>query len=382
MITFNTPAEPYNNLPMLPPQKVVESQRVLKAVISASRALSHLNGLGQSIPNQTILINSVVMQEAKDSSEIENIVTTNDELYQAISIDDINLTPAVKEVIGYREALWHGYERIQNKQPFLTTNTFIELVKIINGHAEGIRKNPGTNIKNKTTGEVVYTPPVGEDRIRGLLTNLESFYAAQEDELDPLVRLAIGHYQFEAIHPFNDGNGRTGRILNILYLVQQGLLDMPILYLSRYIIQNKAEYYSLLRNVTERQDWEDWIVYILSAIENTALYTAEKLKLIKQSMEVTAETIKRSHPKMYSKDLLEILYEQPYTRINSLVDGGIASRRTSSEYLHKLEGIGVVRMMPVGRDKLFMNIRLFDILRGLEKKDVRPNQPDLFTNTT
>jgi Fic family protein len=378
---MNTPTQPYNNLPSLPPPGSIETQRVLKAVISASRALSHLNGLGQSIPNQTILINSVVMQEAKDSSEIENIVTTNDELYRAISIDDINLTPAVKEVIGYREALWYGFERMRGDQPFLTTNMYVELVKIINGHTEGIRQTPGTNIKNKHTDEVVYTPPVGESRIRDLLANLENFYTSKDSDLDPLVRLAIGHYQFEAIHPFNDGNGRTGRILNILYLVQQNLLDMPILYLSRYIIQNKAEYYALLRAVTERQDWEDWIVYMLTAIENTAVYTAEQLKLIKQSMDITASIIKRETPRMYSKDLLEVLYEQPYTRIGALVSNGIASRRTSSEYLHKLVDIGVLKLVPIGRDKLFLNTRLYDILRGLEKKDAQTNQPTLFTAT-
>jgi Fic family protein len=367
---MNTPSLPYNTLPSLPPPEQIESQKVLKAVILASRALSHLGGLAQSIPNQTILINFVVLQEAKDSSEIENIVTTNDELYQAIS-SEISPTPAVKEVIGYREALWHGFTRLQGEQPFLTTNMFTEIVQIINGHDADVRRTPGTNIKNKRTGEVVYTPPVGEALIRSLLANLESFYASTEYDLDPLVRLAVGHYQFEAIHPFSDGNGRTGRILNILYLTQQKLLDMPILYLSHYIIQNKSEYYRLLREVTENEQWEAWILFMLAAVELTAMYTADKLRHIKDAMDRTAEEIRRGAPKAYSKDLVEILYEQPYTRISNLVARDIASRRTSSEYLHSLVDIGVLKLVTIGRDKLFLNVRLWEILRGIENQEIK-----------
>jgi Fic family protein len=370
ILHMNTPSLPYNTLPSLPPPEQIESQKVLKAVILASRALSHLGGLAQSIPNQTILINFVVLQEAKDSSEIENIVTTNDELYQAIS-SEISPTPAVKEVIGYREALWHGFTRLQGEQPFLTTNMFTEIVQIINGHDADVRRTPGTNIKNKRTGEVVYTPPVGEALIRSLLANLESFYASTEYDLDPLVRLAVGHYQFEAIHPFSDGNGRTGRILNILYLTQQKLLDMPILYLSHYIIQNKSEYYRLLREVTENEQWEAWILFMLAAVELTAMYTADKLRHIKDAMDRTAEEIRRGAPKAYSKDLVEILYEQPYTRISNLVARDIASRRTSSEYLHSLVDIGVLKLVTIGRDKLFLNVRLWEILRGIENQEIK-----------
>ncbi len=374
-----SPTSPYNDLPTLPPAGFSESPQVLKAVISASRALALVTGLGKSIPNQTILINSVVLQEAKYSSEIENIVTTNDELYQALSTDDLNLNPAAKEVIGYREALWTGYLQLADR-PFLDTNLFIKLVGIVNGHSAGVRTNPGTNIKNQQSGEVVYTPPVGEEIIRKQLKELGEFYSRTDTSLDPLVKLALGHYQFEAVHPFADGNGRTGRIINILYLVQQGLLDIPILYLSRYIIQNKGDYYRRLRAVTERSEWEAWVLFVLNAIEETAIYTAEKLKQIKESMDATADLIRTKEPRMYTKDLVELLYEQPYARISSLVDKKIAARRTSSEYLHKLVNIGVLQIVAVGRDKLFLNTRLYEILRGIESSSPKGTQPTLFTD--
>lgn len=260
---------PYNDLPMLPPPGVeLETKSVLKKSIAANRELAELKGAGDVIPNQDILISSIVLQEARLSSEIENIFTTNDEMYRAASPDLFAAAdPHTKEVIRYREALWHGFQRLRERP--LTTNLFIELMQLIKQTDDGIRRVPGTKIGNSRTGETIYTPPDGEGRLRDLLGNLETFLHA-DDGLDPLVKLAAAHYQFEAIHPFTDGNGRTGRIVNILYLVEQGLLELPVLYLSHYIIKNKSAYYDGLRRVTEEGAWEEWILYVLNAIETTA----------------------------------------------------------------------------------------------------------------
>jgi len=355
------PDKPYNDLPMLPPKAEIETKATLKKVISAGRALAELKGLGGTIPNQTILVNSIILQEAKASSEIENIVTTHDALFQAFSAKTSQIDPATKEVLRYREALWEGYSSLKDR-PLLTTNLFIKIVQTIRANKAGIRNTPGTKVANEATGDVVFTPPEGEGVIRNKLKNLEDYIHA-EDEVDPLIKLALIHYQFEAIHPFTDGNGRTGRILNILYLTQNHLLDPPVLYLSKYIIEQKSDYYRLLRDVTEHQVWEPWILYMLDAVEQTALYTRDKILAIRTLLIKTLEFTREKLPsRVYSKDLIELLFHRPYTKAQFLVDAGIAERKTAANYLKELEDIGILQNYKVGKEKLYMNKELFEVL--------------------
>lgn len=356
--TYN-PKIPYNNLPLLPLKIEIETKEVLKQSIAATRILAELKGRATEIPNQSMLVNSVTLQEAKYSSEIENIVTTQDSLYQAFSAKNNTADSQTKEVLYYRQALWEGYNNLKNRP--LATNTFISIVQTIKNNNAGIRNTPGTTIKNNT--ETIYTPPEGDNIIRNLLKNLEDFIHA-DDNLDDLVRLAVMHYQFEAIHPFPDGNGRTGRILNILFLVQKGFLDTPILYLSKYIIENKNQYYQKLRNVTEKQDWENWILFILKGIEETAIYTLDKINAINELMQETILFAKQNlPPRVYSKELIELLFEQPYCKVKFLVDNGIAKRQTAAEYLHNLEEIGILKSQKIGVENLFLNVKLFEILK-------------------
>ena len=353
------PKTPYNNIPLLPPTSEVETKEVLKAVVLASRALAELKGKGNEIPNQTMLINTVTLQEAKDSSEIENIVTTHDSLYKAFSSERNNIDPHTKEVLRYREALWNGYQSL-SKRP-LTTNSFVSIVQTIKENSFDIRNTPGTKIVSN--GKTIYAPPEGENVIRNLLHNLEQFMHNKE-EIDVLVRLAVMHYQFEAIHPFIDGNGRTGRIINILYLVEKGLLDRPILYLSKYIVDNKNEYYKRLRNVTENEEWKPWILYILKSIEEAALYTVKKINNIKELMEQTQNKIKENNlfSILYSLDFIYLLFEQPYCKAKFLVDKGLVQRHAASRYLKSLEDIGILKSYKIGRETLFLNIKLFELL--------------------
>lgn len=348
--------QPYNDLPLLPPPTELETKAVLKQAISTNRVLANLRGLAAQIPNQGVLINSIVLQEARLSSEIENIVTTNDELYRADADADGKTDSHTKEVLRYRQALNFGFKELARRP--LTTNLFIDIVRIIKEVDLGIRRVPGTALKN-TLDEVVYTPPVGEAVIRDKLANLEQFIHA-DDGLDPLVKMAVMHYQFEAIHPFEDGNGRTGRILNLLYLVECGLLDIPVLFLSRYIIANKAGYYDGLRGVTERQDWEHWILYMLRAVESTAQQTFEQVTRIRALMEQVRERVKKEAPGIYSKDLIEVIFRHPYTKIQFLVDASIAKRQTASAYLHTLAGLGgILRPHKHGREMYYINDALF-----------------------
>lgn len=346
---------PYNDLPLLPPAVELETKAVLKQAISTNRVLANLRGLAAQIPNQGVLINSIVLQEARLSSEIENIVTTSDELYRADADADGKTDPHTKEVLRYREALNFGFKEL-SKRP-LTTNLFIDIVRIIKEVEFGIRRIPGTALQNDRK-EVVYTPPVGEDVIRAKLANLEQFIHA-EDGLDPLVKMAVMHYQFEAIHPFEDGNGRTGRILNLLYLVQCDLLDIPVLFLSRYIIANKAGYYEGLRGVTENQDWENWILYMLRAVESTAQQTFDQVTRIRALMEQVRERVQKEAFGIYSKDLVEVIFRHPYTKIQFLVDAGIAKRQTASTYLQTLAGLGILRADKHGREMYYINDALF-----------------------
>ena len=347
--------QPYNDLPLLPPGAELETKAVLKQAITANRVLANLRGLAAQIPNQGVLINSIVLQEARLSSEIENIVTTNDELYRADADADGKTDPHTKEVLRYRQALYHGFSELKARP--LTTNLFIDIVRIIKEVDFGVRRVPGTALKN-AQGEVVYTPPVGEAVIRDKLTNLEQFIHAQ-DELDPLVKMAVMHYQFEAIHPFEDGNGRTGRILNLLYLVEQGLLDIPVLFLSRYIIAHKADYYEGLRGVTERQDWENWILFMLRAVEHTAQQTFDQVTRIRALMEQVREQVQQQAPSIYTKDLIEVIFRHPYTKIQFLVDANIAKRQTASAYLQTLASLGFLRPSKQGREMYYINDALF-----------------------
>lgn len=352
--------QPYNDLPLLPPAAELESRVVLKQAIKANRVLANLRGLAAQIPNQGVLISSIVLQEARLSSEIENIVTTNDELYRADADPEGKADPHTKEVLRYREALYHGFRTMKDRP--LMTNLFIEIVQLIKQTGLSIRAIPGTALKNEA-GEVVYTPPVGEGVIRDKLSNLEQFIHA-DDDLDPLVKMAVMHYQFEAIHPFPDGNGRTGRILNLLYLVDKGLLDIPVLFLSRYIIANRPGYYEGLRRVTEEQDWENWILFMLRAIETTAQQTFDQVQRIRVLMENVLEQVQAEAPTIYSKDLIEVIFRHPYTKIQFLVDAGIAKRQTASGYLQSLAGLGILREQKHGREKYYINDALFNELVG------------------
>ena len=355
------PEKPYNQLPPLPPKVDVETKAILKKAIDARSALAELKGLGLTIPNQSILLDSLILQEAKASSEIENIITTSDALFQAFSAKTGNIDPATKEVLRYREALWKGYNTLK-KRPVLSTSLFVELVKTIKQYSEGIRKLPGTTIKNATTGKILYTPPESESIIRDKLKNLEDFIHA-DDEIDPLVKLALIHYQFAAIHPFLDGNGRTGRIINILFLVQSGLLDLPVLYLSKYIIEHKNDYYRHLRGVTEKNLWETWILFLLRAVEQTAVFTRERIIAIRDLMAQTTENARKELPaRVYSRELMEIIFHQPYAKGQFLVDAGIAQRKTAAEYLRALEKTGIMKSMKIGKEVLYLNVELYDLL--------------------
>jgi Fic family protein len=355
--------QPYNDLPSLPPEAELESPAVLKSAIGANRMLAELKGKAESIPNQSILINSIILQEAKASSEIENVITTNDRMYEAFAAGDRDYDPQTKEVLRYREALWKGFNVLADRP--LSTELFIELVQTIKQDEKGIRDTPGTVIANPNTRKIIYWPPEGEERIRRLLDDLETYIQGEDSEVDPLVQMAVVHYQFEAIHPFDDGNGRTGRILNILFLVMKGLLNLPILYLSDYVINKKGDYYRLLREVTENQAWEPWILFMLDAVQTTAGEAMQRIEGIRGLMDETLEAAREKLPdRVYSKELIELLFEQPYCKIKFLVDRGIAKRQTAGDYLSELEKTGFVKSKQVGRENLYLNVRLYDLLSG------------------
>ena len=349
---------PYNDLPILPPDlERIETRSVLKACISARAAIAELKTAGELIPDQGLLINILPMLEAKDSSRIENIVTTSDQLFQYADRAD-GADPATKEALRYRTALYDGYTHLEDYP--LCTNTAVAICTKLRAVQTDIRKTPGTVLRDQNNN-VVYTPPVGEDSIRELLANWERFIHG-DDDLDPLVKMAIAHYQFECIHPFPDGNGRTGRILNILYLIQSELLSLPILYLSRFILERRDDYYTLLRRVTEEGDWESWILFMLEAVESTSRWTTDKISIVRALMAETTENVREKLPKIYTHELVQALFAQPYCRIDNLVERGVAKRQTASTYLKQLVEIGVLEEMSVGREKLYINTRLLQEL--------------------
>lgn len=350
---------PHNDLPLLPPNADIETKEILRKTISAGRALAQLNGTLLNLPNPTLFLDTIYLQEAKASSEVENIITTNDELYKSLVADRKVENSATKEVLSYKEALWLGLEQLK-KKPFITTNLCISIVQCIKQNTASIRITAGTTLSN-TKGEVIYTPPSGEPVVREKLANLEKFIN-EEDAIDPLIKMALMHYQFEAIHPFADGNGRTGRILLLLYLKLSGLLDTPAIYLSEYIIKNKADYYKSLRSVTEQNDLESYILYMLDMIEETSNKGLERLNKITTTMDKTANEIKNKLPKIYSKDLVEILFRLPYTKRQHLIDENIGNPKTVGNYLQTLEEHGFLKSVKVGKEKLYLNQLLLKIL--------------------
>lgn len=352
------PDRPYNDLPPLPPAAELESKSVLKRCIVARAALAELKQAAELIPNQAMLINTLPLLEAKDSSEIENIVTTTDKLFEYAD-SDREADSATKEALRYRNALYRGWQELAQRP--LTTRMAEGICTQIKGVHMEIRKVPGTKLANNATGEVIYTPPEGQAQLRDMLSNWERFIHEQP-EIDPLVRMAVMHYQFEAIHPFTDGNGRTGRVLNILYLVQEKLLNLPILYLSRYIIGHKSDYYAKLLGVTREGDWESWIIYMLDAVADTAYWTMQKIIAIRDLADHTAKYVREQLPKIYSHELVDKIFEQPYCRISNLVDAGIAKRQTASEYLKKLVEIGVLVERKIGREVLFIHPGLIQLV--------------------
>lgn len=354
------PKRPYNDLPLLPPDmERVETRGVLKHCIAARAALGELKMAAELIPNQAMLINTLPMLEARASSEIENIVTTADELFRHAGRDKAPSDPATKEALRYRRALSEGFEALKDYP--LTTRTAEQICSTIKGVEMTIRKVPGTKLENANTGEVIYSPPEGADRLRAILSNWEVFMHTRED-IDPLIRMAIGHYQFEAVHPFTDGNGRTGRILNSLFLIEEKLLTLPILYLSRYIMVSKSDYYRLLLEVTKSNAWEDWIIYILKGVEETAIWTLAKITAIRELQMDTSRYIRQVLPKAYSHELVNVIFEQPYCRIANLVNANVAKRQTASLYLKQLAGIGVLRETEAGKENLYVHPKLMALV--------------------
>lgn len=354
-------SKPFNNLPLLPPKADLETKEILTKTIKASRALAQLNGAIRNLPNPSLFLDTIHLQEAKASSEIENIITTNDDLYRAVVADKKFDSPATKEVISYKEAIWLGFKRLE-KKPFITTNLCIEIVQCIKQNTAGIRTTPGTTLSN-TKGELIYTPPSGVDLIREKMANLETFIN-NNDTIDPLIKMAISHYQFEAIHPFLDGNGRTGRILLLLQLKLEQLLDIPALFLSEYIIKHKDQYYKGLRAVTERNDWSEFIVYMLDMVEKTAIKGLDRLESIIQLMEVNGQEIKEKLPKIYSKDLVEVIFKLPYTKRQNLIDADLGTPKTVGNYLIALEEKGFLKSVRVGKEKLYLNQKLMNVLEN------------------
>lgn len=354
--------QPFNDLPDLPPMVDFYQPDIVRALAAAARYLGELNGLCASLPNPLLLLNTLVLQESRDSSAIENIVTTQDELYRA-SLDETLQNSSAKEVLNYREATYTGLARMKAQQNLILTNTLVEVVQTIKNNRSAVRQSPGTNLRNAATGEVMYTPPCCEDIIRQKLSALEQFINEDDpDGPDPLIKLALIHHQFEAIHPFLDGNGRTGRILIALYLVQQQLLPQPVLYLSRYINLNRTDYYRLLRDVTEHQDWHGWIVYMLTGIAQTAQLTMSKIRRILDLMNTVEQEMRQTLRATYNPDLLRLMFTQPYLKIDFLVRNNLAHRQTATTYLRKLTEANTLTASTIGRTTYYINQRLIDLL--------------------
>ncbi len=358
---------PYNALPLLPPpEQQIITIETLQAVNKANKALAELKGLAKKLPNQAMLVNTIALREAKASTEIENIFTTDDELYKALSGNEAGLKGNAKEVLRYRQALWTGFDIISNTGEADTT-LFIRLYQEIKRVQDGIRPpQTETVIRRRGSGtlggSVVYTPPRGQYVLENLLENLSEFINNDvKYPYDPLIKIAVAHYQFEAIHPFRDGNGRTGRILSILTMIQKKLIDLPILYLSAYIIEHKDEYYECLNKVTVRNNWKSWLIYMLKAIEETSLFTIEKINEIDRLFDKTSRLLSQKLPHIH-KETIEKIFEQPYIRPQSLVGTDIKSLNTAKKYLQQMQQLGIVIPEKSGKEIVYIHIDLFNIL--------------------
>ena len=350
-------------LDKLPPlRKEIETIEILRQANKSTAALAELKGIAKTIPNQAMLINAIVLQEAKDSSEIENIITTQDELYKALAMSSFDISAETKEVVNYRRAIFYGFDIIK-RQGFLRVNDIVSIQEELIGNTAGIRSVPGTVLKNDKTGEVVYTPPQDKDEILDLLSNFIEHFNQIDDDLSPLINLAVLHYQFESIHPFYDGNGRAGRILNILYLILNGLIEVPILYLSSYIIANKPQYYRLLNKINRGGKWDDWIIFMLHAVESTSRDTISRITRIKALLDETIEIVQAKAPKIYRKELVELLFEQPYSKIDFVVGRLGVERKAASRYLKELERIGIIKPQKIGREVVYINTELIKTLK-------------------
>lgn len=354
-------------IPLLPLPYDLETKAVLRQANKANRKLAELKGVAQTIPNERILISSLTLQEAKDSSAVENIVTTQDDLYRAgLDAGFTLIGAATKEVLFYREAINEGFKLVRNKN-ILTLNDIKRIQEVLEQNSAGFRTTPGTQLKRSSDGAVIYTPPQDGQLIVELMSNLEQFI--NDDELcpiDPLVKMAIIHHQFESIHPFYDGNGRTGRIVNILYLVTSGLLDLPILYLSKYITHNKAEYYEriqAIRNATgdNSAQWEEWILYMLRGVEQTAEETITLVKNIGNLMTKYKNIIRPAFGRKYSHELLNGLFYHPYTKIGHLESNMQVSRQTAAKYLDKLASLGLLQKERMGKENYYINTQLMEL---------------------
>ncbi|TAE13795.1 MAG: Fic family protein [Bacteroidetes bacterium] len=345
----------------LPLSLELETKAVLKKTTSAGRALAELKSIAKTIPNEAILINTLVLQEAKDSSAVENIITTHDELFKASIFSDMIDTLATKEVQDYADALKNGFKIVQNTG-LLTENHIISIQEILEKNKAGFRQQAGTVLKNSKTNEIVYTPPQDNEVIIELMRNLVEYINCNDlEDTDPLVKMAVIHFQFESIHPFYDGNGRTGRIINILYLILQGLLELPILYLSRYIIRNKDEYYKKLQAVRDSNKWEDWILFNLDGIEQISLETIALIQNIKLLMQDYKHRIREKYSNFYSQDLLNNLFKHPYTKIEFLQNDLNITRQTASNYLSTLAEDGFLDKIKLGKSNFYVNVPLYKL---------------------
>lgn len=349
------------DIPLLPIPQDLETKPVLKQLAAAHRHLALLNGRCATIPNENILINTLSLQEAKESSAIENIITTHDEIYKADLLESFVNDAAAKEVTRYAQALRQGFQVIR-KDKLITNKHILQIQQMPEQNDAGYRRNSGTVLKNERTGEIVYTPPQDYPTIERLMDNLVQFINDEAlTDLDPLIKMAIIHHRFETIHPFYDGNGRTGRIINILYLVKEDLLSLPILYLSRYIIQYKGDYYKLLQQVRSDGDWEPWLLFILKGVEETAKQTLHLIDGIKELMQDYKQRIRTQLPKLYSQDLLNNLFKHPYTKIEFLEKELLVNRQTAAKYLNTLAETGFLHKMKIGKSNFYMNDPLYQL---------------------
>lgn len=369
-------------IPNLPLQYDLETKEILRQVNRANRKLAELKGVAQTIPNERILISSLTLQEAKDSSAVENIVTTQDDLYRAgLDFGYQLINPATKEVLFYREAINEGFRMVRNRN-VLTLNDIKHVQQILEQNTAGFRTTPGTQLKRSTDGAVIYTPPQDGMAIENYMANLERFINDESlSSLDPLIKMAIIHHQFESIHPFYDGNGRTGRIINILYLVITGLLDLPILYLSRYVTRNKGEYYRLIQAIRDKnndnaKEWEAWILFMLKGVEITAEDTISLVKNIGDMMAEYKRIIRPAFGGKYNHELLNGLFYHPYTKIGHVESNMQVSRQTASKYLDKIVGLGLLKKEKLGKENYYINTRLRNMFIEFGKYEM----PDMDNN--